>query len=102
MTAPVGLGRVTYLLDTNVISELVRPEPNPRVIAWVEGRSVLDLHLSVLTLGAAARRDGRPLPTVDGLLLATAAVHGLTLATRDRRDCAGRGVDVVDPWREAG
>ena len=53
-------------------------------------------------LGADARRAGRPLPTVDGLLLATAAVHGLTVATRNMRDCAGRGVDVVDPWNDAG
>jgi toxin FitB len=42
---------VSYLLDTNVISELVRPRPNPRVLRWV--REVPDeaLHLSVLTLG---------------------------------------------------
>jgi len=50
-------------------------------------------------LGRAA---GRPLPTVDGPLLATADTHGLVLATRSTRDCAGRGARTIDPWIEAG
>ncbi len=25
---------MTYLCDTNIISELVKPQPNPGVIAW--------------------------------------------------------------------
>jgi len=40
-----------YLLDTNCISELVRPRPEPRVIAWVEATEERLLYLSVLTLG---------------------------------------------------
>jgi hypothetical protein len=35
---------------------------------------------------------------IDGLLLATAGAHGLTLVTRNVSDCAGRGVTVFDPW----
>jgi hypothetical protein len=50
-------------------------------------------------LAAAGRQQGRELPVIDGLLLATAAVHGLTLATRDEADCADRGVPVLNPWR---
>lgn len=140
---------VAYLLDTNVVSELVRPAPSPRVVEWVERRSRLDLYLSVLTIGeigqgvaamadgarrerlaqwvahdlprqfvgrlldvtvdvarrwgelnGAARRSGRPLPTVDGLLLATADLHGLTVVTRNVRDIGGRGVEIVDPWAD--
>lgn len=136
-----------FLLDTNVISELVKPRPNEAVAAWIRARSALDLALSVLTLGelehgiqrlaggarrrdlshwarvelptyfdqrivavdarvaqawgrltAAGRRTGRPLPVVDGLLLATAAVHDLTLVTRNLNDCAGRGIPLHDPW----
>ena len=49
-------------------------------------------------LSAAARRAGRPLPVIDGLLLATAAAHGLTLVTRNVADCRDRGVPVLDPW----
>jgi predicted nucleic acid-binding protein len=47
---------------------------------------------------AEGRESGRELPVVDGLLLATAAVHGLTLVTRNDRDCSGRGVETLNPW----
>jgi len=40
-----------FLLDTNVISELVRPKPEPRVIQWMESADEALLYLSVLTLG---------------------------------------------------
>lgn len=49
-------------------------------------------------LSADGTQRGRTLPVVDGLLLATAAVHGLALVTRNTQHCADRGVDVVDPW----
>lgn len=44
------------------------------------------------------RAGGRELPAIDGLLLATALVHGLTLVTRNERDCGERGVPVLNPW----
>lgn len=140
---------MTYLLDTNVLSELVKPAPDTRVVVWTRAQSALDLSLSVLTLGemekgiallaagarrtrlshwartqvprqflgrllavddtvavawgglaAEGQRTGRPLPVIDGLLVATAQVHGLTLATRNAADCAGRGVPVLDPWTD--
>ena len=37
-----------YLVDTNVLSELVRPRPNPKVVAWA--RTVTRVSLSVITL----------------------------------------------------
>jgi predicted nucleic acid-binding protein len=40
-----------YLLDTNCISEVVRPNPEPRVLRWLEATDERLLHLSVLTLG---------------------------------------------------
>ncbi len=40
-----------YLLDTCVLSELVRPKPNPRVVAWVEDQDEHQLFLSVVTIG---------------------------------------------------
>lgn len=42
---------MSYLIDTNVISELVRPKPSERVTRWFEGAPDAALHLSVLTLG---------------------------------------------------
>lgn len=40
-----------FLLDTNVISELVKVNPEPRVTKWVENTEEILLYLSVLTLG---------------------------------------------------
>ncbi len=40
-----------FLLDTNVISELVKPKPNPNVTHWVDATDEDLLYLSVLTLG---------------------------------------------------
>jgi len=42
---------VSYLIDTNVLSELRRRVPDPRVLAWMNERPGSTLHLSVLTLG---------------------------------------------------
>lgn len=43
----------------------------------------------------------RPVPAIDGLLAATAAIHGLTLVTRNDRDVAGLGAMVLNPFRGA-
>jgi predicted nucleic acid-binding protein len=40
-----------FLLDTNVVSELVKLKPEPRVAAWIEATEESLLRLSVLTLG---------------------------------------------------
>jgi len=39
-----------------------------------------------------------PLPVIDALLAATARVHGLTLATRNVKDVARSGADVLNPF----
>lgn len=40
----------------------------------------------------------RTLPAVDGLIAATARVHGLTIATRNVRDFADLGVSLFNPF----
>lgn len=40
-----------YLLDTNVISELMKPRPNRGVATWVDATAEELLHLSVITIG---------------------------------------------------
>ncbi len=40
-----------YLLDTCVISELVKPAPNDTVVGWLAGQHSDGLFLSVLTIG---------------------------------------------------
>ena len=44
-----------FLLDTNCISELVRPKPDPQVLAWFDAAQEDSLYLSVLTLGEIRR-----------------------------------------------
>jgi predicted nucleic acid-binding protein len=38
------------VLDTNVISELWRVEPNPSVLAWIDAQTVETLYLSAVTV----------------------------------------------------
>ena len=42
---------MSYLVDTNVLSELRRKQPDARVVTWMEQRPTQALYLSVLTLG---------------------------------------------------
>jgi predicted nucleic acid-binding protein len=42
---------VSYLIDTNIISELRRKEANPGVVDWFAVRPANTLYLSVLSLG---------------------------------------------------
>jgi toxin FitB len=139
-----------FLLGTNVVSELVAPAPEPRVLRWMTDQDPRHLFLSVITLGelaygvarldagrrqerlarwlaeeltaqfagrvlvfdhavtvrwgelrAAAERQGRPRPTVDLQLAATAAEHSLTVATRNVADFEGLGIAIVNPWKAA-
>jgi predicted nucleic acid-binding protein len=134
---------LSFLLDTNVVSELGRKDPDRRVAAWANSVGTAALHLSVLTLGEIAkgaasleRRDAmrgvalsrwleglrhryadriiavddqiaeawgrlasrRSIPVIDALLAATALVRGMTLVTRNIRDVADVGVEVLNPW----
>jgi len=40
-----------YLLDTCVISELIKPSPHKEVIKWIESKPSHSLFLSVITIG---------------------------------------------------
>jgi predicted nucleic acid-binding protein len=48
---------MSFLLDTCIISELVRPRPQPSVVSWIEAADEQSLFLSVLTLGELEVRD---------------------------------------------
>jgi predicted nucleic acid-binding protein len=135
---------MSYLLDTNVISELVRPKPAKIVLAWFDNIPSEALHISVLTLGEirkgvenlqdGARREklrlwlehdlvdwfgsrilpvdipvadrwgrmlaqvGRPVPSIDSLLAATALHHELRLVTRNQKDFDYPGLEIINPW----
>jgi len=42
---------LTFLLDTNVLSELRKKRPDPAVLTWFDSTRSDDLYLSVLVLG---------------------------------------------------
>ncbi|PWL19950.1 MAG: VapC toxin family PIN domain ribonuclease [Altererythrobacter sp. XM-24bin4] len=44
-----------YILDTNVVSAVRRPDRAPQVAAWLRGKAEQELFLSVITLGEIER-----------------------------------------------
>ena len=73
-----------YVLDTNVVSELMRPAPDPSVEAWVAKHPAAHLYLS--SIGEAELRYGVAImPAGRRREALAAAVDGLV-----REDFAGR------------
>ncbi len=81
--------RLTAWLDDLVESYSDRILPVTAAVALEWGR-----------MTAARRRRGHPLPAVDGLIAATARVHDLVVATRNKRDFSGLGIELLDPWSD--
>ena len=50
-------------------------------------------------LASTAKREGKTLSTIDGLLAATALHHNLTVVSRSVSDFADMRVQVLDPWK---
>ena len=81
-----------------------------KLLAWLDkvqddlGRRILPVDLEVARLWgqltAHAQRQGRQVAAPDGLIAATARHHGLPVMTRNVRDFAPTGVQVVNPWPE--
>ena len=71
-----------YLLDTNIPSELVRPQPSPCVVNWLDAQENESLFISVVTLGEIKK--------------------GITLlpAGKRRRFLEGWYIDELLPWFE--
>lgn len=57
-----------------------------------------DTGLKWAELLARLRRTGKAMPVKDSLIAATAAVHKLAIATRNRADFVNAGVSVIDPF----
>ena len=110
------------LLDTNVLSEVTKPTPEPRVLEWLDRLDEDRSFISVVSIAeirrgvalmdegrkretlawgnlmALAKRRGRGLSSMDGLIAATAIAKQFTLATRNKKDFEGFGIDLFDPW----
>ncbi len=46
---------VKYLLDTNVISELVTKQPNQQVVRWIDALDADSVYLSAITIGELSK-----------------------------------------------
>lgn len=71
--------------------------------AWLDELATAHADRILPVDGAVAEEWGRlnvpdPIPVVDGLIAATARVHGLRLATRNLADVERTGVDCLDPF----
>ena len=67
-----------------------------RVLRTFAGR-ILPVNTAVALRGAQLQVPN-PHPVQDGLIAATALVHGMTVVTRNAADFASTGVKVVNPW----
>ena len=67
--------------------------------AWFEGR-VLPVDIAVADRwGRILAEVGRPVPTIDSLLAATALHYELRLVTRNARDFGYPGLEVINPFK---
>ena len=55
---------MAFLLDTNVVSETVKPTPEERVLAWLEAQRPAELFLAAQTIGELVR-DARKVKEKD-------------------------------------
>ncbi|GAA1456267.1 type II toxin-antitoxin system VapC family toxin [Nocardiopsis exhalans] len=138
------------VLDTNVISEIFRPAPEPRVLEWLtsltDDVAITSITLAELLAGVRRLPDGRrkdvlatrideaiepyrgsrsvlafddiaaeryadvlasresagaPISTADAQIAAICLAHDATCATRNVKDFAHTGVEIIDPWAGA-
>ncbi|TQD35583.1 type II toxin-antitoxin system VapC family toxin [Rhodobacter capsulatus] len=138
-----------FLIDTNVISELMRSTPAPSVLNWFSTQDPSTLYLSAVTeaelrtgiailpagqrraglraaldatisedfegrilpfdtdaaktyaeIAAARRASGRPIADADCQIAAIARAMGASVVTRNVKDFAGCGVEILDPWSD--
>ncbi|QBE49691.1 type II toxin-antitoxin system VapC family toxin [Leucobacter triazinivorans] len=135
------------VLDTNVISEVFKPQPNPQVVAWLESLTgdvaITTITLAELLAGVRRRPDGRrksvlmtsintamqsyrdtsavlgfddaaaehyadivvarersglPITMADAQIAAICRSHRASCATRNTKDFAETGVELLNPW----
>jgi len=90
------------VLDTNVLSELMRSAANAMFEEDFTGRilpfSSHAAHAYAL-IAATRRQSGRPSSQFDAQIAAIAKPTGAGVATRDVIDFEGCSIKVIDPWR---
>ncbi|MBF0547712.1 MAG: type II toxin-antitoxin system VapC family toxin [Candidatus Riflebacteria bacterium] len=46
-----------------------------------------------------SENEGKPIPTIDGLIASVARVHNLVLVTRNEQDFENCNVSILNPWK---
>ncbi|MCF6299509.1 MAG: type II toxin-antitoxin system VapC family toxin [Proteobacteria bacterium] len=136
-----------YLLDTCVLSELIKPKPNKNVVTWIAAQKECDLYVSVLIFGeinkgiekavdikrkqrlqlwvkndlyarfkgriiqidllvsnkwgeiqAQTEKIGKPMPSIDGLIVASGLVNNCIVVTRNIADMENSTTLLLNPW----
>lgn len=136
------------VLDTNVVSEIFRPTPDERVVAWLQaltgdvaitaiilaellagvrrlpdgrrrkelsiridaaiepyrwGRSILSFDADAAGWYAeifyAREKAGLPISVADAQIAAICRAHDAMCATRNTKDFAHTGIEVLNPWK---
>ncbi len=82
--------------DTNVISEVFRPSPEPRVVDWLASLTG-DVAITANTL--AELLAGAPISTADAQIAAICLANGATCATGNMNAFEYTGAELVDPWQ---
>jgi predicted nucleic acid-binding protein len=139
------------LLDTNILSELMRPAPDRLVERWLGEQPDASVFISAITeaelrygvallpegkrrsalaavvaamlaedfagrvlpfdsaaavafaaIAASRRQAGRPIAQADAQIAGIARSRGAVLATRNVADFEGCGIELVNPFAEAG
>jgi len=93
------------LLDTNIISELVRPAPDPAVVGFLRQQlpdsiytaavCVAEIQYGLARMPAGRRRDDL---TARVAALLEIAFPNEILATRNLADFEDTGIQLVNPW----
>lgn len=72
------------------------------LLARFQGK-ILPLDTDVMVewgmLTAHAEMAGKPMPTIDSLIAATAIANKMTLVTRNVSDFEAAGIEIVNPWQ---
>lgn len=82
-----------FLLDTNVPSELVHPQPEPKVKSWVASRNLDTLFISALNFGEIRKGIVLRSPGCIGISAATGGTAPSFARWPDCDDCAGARIN---------
>ena len=89
---------MSYLLNTNVISELIAKQPNEKVVNWIDALDPNAIYLSVITIGEI-RKGIEKLPASQRRTTLTAWLTHDLLVRFDGR-IAAITADVMLVWGE--